>query len=35
VQTAATWGEPGGLQLPGEVSIARHLISAWLDAARG
>jgi NAD+ diphosphatase len=35
VQTAATWGEPGGLQLPGEVSIARHLISAWLAAARG
>jgi NAD+ diphosphatase len=34
VRGAATWGGrgdgQGGLQLPGEVSIARHLIDAWL-----
>ena len=27
---AATWGSGPGLQLPGEVSIARHLVERWL-----
>lgn len=27
---AASWGAHAGLQLPGEVSIARHLIDRWL-----
>jgi NAD+ diphosphatase len=32
VASAATWGAGSGLQLPGEVSIARHLLTTWLAA---
>ena len=35
VAAAATWGAGPGLQLPGEVSVARHLIDGWLEADRG
>ena len=28
---AAAWGGGPGLQLPGEISIARHLIDGWLE----
>jgi NAD+ diphosphatase len=28
--TAASWGTGSGLQLPGEVSIARYLVDGWL-----
>jgi NAD+ diphosphatase len=30
LQAAASWGTGPGLQLPGAVSIARHLIDGWL-----
>jgi NAD+ diphosphatase len=35
VRSAASWGTSGGLQLPGEVSIARHLLDTWLAAGSG
>ncbi|HWH27617.1 MAG TPA: NAD(+) diphosphatase [Mycobacteriales bacterium] len=35
LREAAEWGRGSGLQLPGRVSIARHLIDTWLDAATG
>ena len=31
LQAAASWGTGPGLQLPGAVSIARHLVDGWLD----
>jgi NAD+ diphosphatase len=30
LRAAASWGTGPGLQLPGEISIARHLIEGWL-----
>jgi NAD+ diphosphatase len=35
VQSATSWGRGDGLQLPGSVSIARHLLDTWLAAAEG
>jgi NAD+ diphosphatase len=31
LRAAAGWGAGIGLQLPGAVSVARHLVDAWLD----
>jgi NAD+ diphosphatase len=35
VAAAGTWGAGPGLQLPGEVSIARHLVDGWMAAPPG
>ena len=35
LREAASWGTGPGLQLPGVVSIARHLVDGWLGAAEG
>jgi NAD+ diphosphatase len=35
LRSAADWGKGSGLQLPGAVSIARHLLDTWMGAARG
>ncbi len=35
VRQAATWGGGPGLQLPGEVSVARHLLDDWAQGRLG
>lgn len=35
LRNAASWGRGDALQLPGAVSIARHLIDGWLETASG
>jgi NAD+ diphosphatase len=35
VAAASSWGSGEALQLPGEVSIARHLLTTWLAGSTG
>jgi NAD+ diphosphatase len=35
LRAAASWGGGPGLQLPGAISIARHLVDHWLNAPAG